>query len=528
MTDPSASGERVDAWYQRRGSGAILAGLVAVAALVVLTAGIGTPWPWEDEGATYLALQRSWTELAYLFHGPDAPIVPYYYLAKAWTAAVHLVWPGTSTVVAVRLLSAVAATATVVALYALVRRHAGLIAGVLAAGLLLSLPGFVRYAQEARAYALLACAATVSWLLCDRRLHPGPAGTPAVSRPRRVASGAVYVVSLTVTAVVNAFGVFQWPAHVVAAGLAPGSAAERRRRALAVAGLVAVAAVLSAGALLLSLRYGTGSLRVRAITPGWAVGQLTRAIAVSTQPWLVLPVLVLAVAGCVSRPRGGTVLPRSLLVWLAVPLTLELLAGVLRPALFRLRYWIAFLPPLAALAALGLIGLGTLATRMRAGGRPVIGVAALAASAALVVGQLALTVPAQLRIRTPTGHGRDLSTLTALLAEARLRSPDVLPVLTGRGTSTMLAAADPSTLAGNPWRELDRRGRIVYTVTTPPDELRRRLAGRRDLLWIHEGRVSADQAVHRMPPDLAALRPAVLWARTAGPSWTAVLLHTPG
>jgi hypothetical protein len=172
---------------------------LTVLAAAVFTAGIQTPWPWSDEGATYLALLRDWGQLPALYGGPDAPMVPYYFVVKAWATALQAVWPAMSTLVATRLLSAAAATAAVGVLYALVARNAGRLAGALAGIALVSLAGFNRYAQEARPYAMLALAATTSWLLWDRWLRPHVSSTftravenrTAAERPwRRAGRGA--------------------------------------------------------------------------------------------------------------------------------------------------------------------------------------------------------------------------------------------------------------------------------------------------------------------------------------------------
>lgn len=45
---------------------------------------------------------------------------------------------------------------------------------------------------------------------------------------------------------------------------------------------------------------------------------------------------------------------RDLLIWLLTPLLIELAVASARTNLLRIRYWIGLLPPLAALAGLGL------------------------------------------------------------------------------------------------------------------------------------------------------------------------------
>ena len=125
----------------------LAAGVLGVSGWWLFT-GLATPAAWLDEGATYLTLQRSWPELLRLLEGPDAPLVTYYALAKLWTSALTAItgWP--AEVPEIRSLSAVLATLAALWLYFLVARCAGRALGLLTVALLLSLPGFVRYAQE--------------------------------------------------------------------------------------------------------------------------------------------------------------------------------------------------------------------------------------------------------------------------------------------------------------------------------------------------------------------------------------------
>lgn len=520
--DPQAAGGR---WYDRRAAGPWIVIGLGVLSAWVLTAGIQTPWPWSDEGATYIALQRTWSQLAVLFQSPDAPIVPYYYVAKAWATVVQALWPAMSTVVAVRLLSAAAATATVLVLYAIVARNAGRLLGVLSALVLLSLPGFDRYAQEARTYALLALAATVSWLLCDRRLRPNEI-RPA--RPvRRLAAAGGHALSLAAVATIHTFGLFQWVAQAVEVLSAPGTSRARRRRTASFAGVIVIAAALTAAQFVTSATYGTGppgAAGTRVVTPVSTLAQFVRGISVSTQPLVSLAALVFVAVGAFSRPGGRRTFPRSLLVWLLVPLTLEIALGVVRTNLFRLRYWIAFLPPFAALAALGMVAVATSIVRLVSGGR------AARATTLIVLGLLGLQVvaalPTQLQIRTADGHNQDLTKVLAVLARTRAKYPGLVPVIADHSAVGMLAAADPPLLAENPLMQLDPSARSVYTTAMPSRVVRRRLAGSRDLLWIYQGQLNAAEAPHRLPRALAQLRPAVVWATPAGTTWTTLLLRT--
>lgn len=95
-------------------------GLLAVSlvALGVALLGIDRPVPWGDEAATMLAVRRDWAGILPLAGGPETVLVPYYVLAKAFAAAL----PWLPDLVAVRVLSAVAAAITAGALYSIVVR----------------------------------------------------------------------------------------------------------------------------------------------------------------------------------------------------------------------------------------------------------------------------------------------------------------------------------------------------------------------------------------------------------------------
>lgn len=513
---------------------------LGVVAAVVCGWQIATPWPWSDEGATYLALQRSWADVAVLWQGPDAPVVPYYYLAKAWAALLGWFWPALSTLVAVRLLSAAAATATVLLLYAVVARNAGRLAGIVTGLLLLTLPTFDRYAQEARPYALLVLAATASWLMGDRRLRPGrvalgfssaaPADVPA---GRRYGPLVGHAVSLAAVGAVHTFGVFQWPAHLVAWFAASGDLRTRLRRSVGALTAIAAATVLVGAQLVTTLTHGTGADRTlpASATAPLAIAEHILLLVSQTPSWTVsVLVLALALIGALTRPGGERGLPIGLLIWLVVPLGLELAVGIVDTNLFRLRYWVAALPPLAALAGLGVMAVGEAVDR---GVRRVwapsdrLGrVLAAGVALALLVLQVTLTLPVQRHIRSASGHNQDLSGVFAALAAARAQYPDVQPAIVYRSATALLSAADPAILEQNPMARLRPEIPIVYTTPNSPDEVRRQIGSARYLLWLRMGRRTTSRPP-RLPPELAALRPEVIWVRPAGTGWTTVLLKLP-
>lgn len=542
-----------DPWYQRRWFGFLLAGSLTALAAVVFGIGITRPWPWSDEGASYLALQRDWPELLVLYRGPDAPIVPYYLVGKAWVEGVQLLWPQVSTLIALRLLSAAAATATVTLLYALVARNAGRFAGMLAGLLLISLPGFSRYAQEARTYALLALAATAGWLLWDRWLRPhqrallgravsvAPSGSPAARGYGRAAG---YAVALTAVGLIHTFGLFQWPAHVLATLTAAGRDPwPRRRRMAALAVILAVAAGLVAMQTLASLSHGTGPLgahRERTVGLLPTVALVLRTVSVTPSPGVSAAILVLAGLGVVAvRRPEHRVLVTSLIVWLVVPLALGVAVGSVRTNLFRQRYLIAALPPFAALAGLGLAQLGLFArsiavrrlSRARVPGRATrwVGLCCVVAVSLLgLVLQAALTLPTHAGIRTARGHGQDLSGVLAEIDAARMRYGDLPVLLSGHVAPGVFGAVDPDLQRRNPLRQLDPSRATVYAVPTTPAVVRRRLGHAPAVLWVVPGAVSASEARGSMPRGLVTPRYQVVWAHSPTAKWTVLLLTDPG
>ncbi len=536
-------------WYDHRAVGVGAALVLAAVGTAVFTAGIATPWPWGDEGATYLALQRDWTQLLVLYRSPDAPNVPFYFLAKAWTTAVQALWPSVATLLSLRLLSAAAATLTAVTLYALVARRAGRLPGLFSGLVLISLPGFSRYAQEARTYAVLALAATVSWLLWDRWVQPrgvptlvhgGPA-LPAVAErvtPRRALGVVGYAASVAALAVLHTFGLFQWPAQAVATLFTPGTARTRLRRIAWLAAAMGVAAAAALWQVLDTVRYGTGPTgvhRFRVVDPVTVLSQLAKGTSWSQDPAASVPILALLALGAsallVKEHRPFTV---HLLIWLVVPLAGEVTLGALHTNLFRYRYWIALLPPLAGLAGVGLaslpVQLGRFVRRHRPldrAGRAAAVLVGHALALGILVFQVGTTVPAQNEVRSPLGHGQDLGRALALLDTARSQDPRVTAVFTNAPLSGVFGALDPGLQARNPLLQVDPSATTVYTSPTSAAVAMRMLATDTTLFWLLPGeRTTAHQVLRSWPRDLAGVRPHVLWIAPAGPGLTAAMLQT--
>jgi mannosyltransferase len=130
----------------------------AVVAFGVNLIGLTTPYAWEDEGATWVANQRSVGQLLSMLRGVDAVHGLYYFIVRGWQ------WVFGDSVFSLRLLSvvAVAAGAALASLLAaeLFRGSAQWWVGILY-GLL---PQATLYAVEARSYVISATAVTAAML----------------------------------------------------------------------------------------------------------------------------------------------------------------------------------------------------------------------------------------------------------------------------------------------------------------------------------------------------------------------------
>ncbi|MGV8909898.1 MAG: hypothetical protein ACOH1Y_13020 [Propionicimonas sp.] len=520
-------------------------------AIAVFTSGIQAPWPWVDEGATYTALWRGWGQLLLLLRGPDAPLVPYYVIAKGWVLVVQAGWPAVTTLMALRLLSAAAATGTVLVLYVLVARNAGRFAGLLSGLVLVNVPGFSRFAQEARGYTLLALATTVSWLALDYWLTPGrdpvvvADQTAGLSPVRRALAGSVratpYTASLVVVAVIHTFGIFQWPAHALATLTSPPlTHRSRLRRVLSLGGIMLVAAAVAASQVVFSVRHGTGPVAPDAFqhpTAWQLLTKVSRAITVSPTPAASAVLLGLVLIGALLALRGQNApFSRSLVIWLLTPLLLELSAAFVRTNLFRIRYWITILPPLAALAGLGAAAIATAVARVLESpldrfGKPAGSWWLSRAAAALVTVtvlavQVALALPAQAGIRSPAGHGQNLTGILGVIARIREANPGIRILVPGKAAAGIFASVDPTLQLDNPLRHFDPRAPTVFTTPTAQLKVQSDLALSRRLLWVYQAPLDIP-ADDRVPQILARLDLTVTSVSRSDLGWTALVLERP-
>jgi mannosyltransferase len=531
FTTPTATndGPALPALWRR-----LLLALVTLGTLAVGLFRIGRPAPWVDEAVTVLVVGRPWAGIPPLLQGADAPLVPYYLVAKAWAGCLAWLAPLT----AVRTLSAVAAAVTAAALFTLASRLGGVLAGLLSSTMLVAMAGFSRYAQEARPYALLVMTATLAWLAwdCWRRPAPAELRRPA-SWPGVLGRSAAYLVSLMGSVVFHLFGLFQWPAQVIADLATPGLArAERLRRAVTSCVAMAVAALVVALPLGLAATHGTGAPLLIRMTPRQVWEYFLQAINAGIEATPAVPVLVLggfAVVAVALRLRVARRYRRLVLIgviWAVVPMVLSIAAAAVRPPLLRTRYWMPVVVPLALLAAVGLLVVAELVWRAlvaRSAGRRTAAVAAAVIVLAVVSVHAVLQVPRQLSIRAAGGHALSLQPALDNLDSLLSGEPD-LPVTTTPYTRTTVTwAMRPSMIAGDVLWRLDQHGTEVWPVARDAADVAKRVEGHKTMIWIR-ARIAAASTTPTpkptLPPKaLSDLGFTVVSAERHGSWWVCIL-----
>lgn len=506
------------------GRRAYYVGLVVLplAGLAITLTAIGVPLPWVDEAATLLALRRSWTGIIDLVGGPDAPLVPYYLLAKAWASA--LSW--LPQLLAVRALSAVAAAGTVAAVYVLAAKRAGLATAVIAAGFLMAMPGFSRYGQEARPYALLACFAALSWLAWDSWHQSSGRDQKAVRR----ALGVAYVGSLAGGVLMQLFAFLQWPAQLLADATSPRGELDRRRERVfrSVLAMV-VAVVFVAIPVVLAAANGTGTTH-RAPRRSEIAAQLIRVVGFQPEPWLVAVVALTAACAIFAGVfQGGRFarcpdFTRVVTIWFAVPLVLTSGLALLRPQFLQVRYFQTLLAPLALLAALGCVFLADLISRAindKVGRQAIAPIAGIALLLPLVV-QVGIWLPAERQIRAIGGHDPGVAPAMVLLdSELALRPGEPVLLTSSRAVAIILASrpelADRMLNYTVPLHDAS-----IWPEARTAAEVERALGGQRQAIWMRATTSSKDRP--QLPASFAQLGFVAIGAQRAG-NWWAINLQ---
>ncbi len=512
--------------------------VVTLVAFGVALFRIGVPSPWVDEAVTVLVVRRPWSGIVALLPGADAPLVPYYLLAKAWAGMLS----GLPTLVAVRSLSAVAAAITVAALFTLVARLNGIRTGLLAAVLLISLAGFSRYAQEARPYALLVMTATVSWLAWDGWRRPTPDDPrPHGSRLAQVGGAVAYVGSLIGSVLFHLFGLFQWPAQVLADLATPASSGSARvRRALHTVGAMVVAALIVGFPLFYAATHGTGAPRMVPMNLTTLREYFLQAVNASPQLWPSLPILILAALAVIAVAvrlriaRSYTRLVVIGVIWAGIPLVLSIAAAMVRPALLRPRYWMPTVVPLAVLAAVGALILVDLVWHLVRGhrqvARPRLVIATVAAVVVLglVLATQAVAVRApQLAIRKPAGHALSLAPALKLVDSYLESEPDLPFTVTPDTRTTVVWATRPDLVERDVLFHLDQSAASVWPPARDAAEVARRTEGHSTMLWMRaaiSGTSITLKVKPKVPPKvLQDLGFTVISAQRAGNWWVCIL-----
>jgi mannosyltransferase len=390
-----------------------VAWLVAVVpgVLGLVTGGyhVGRPPIWGDEGVTKAMAARSVSQLLATMPHDDIVHGAYYLVVHAVETVA-----GSSSPTVLRAPSVVA-MAVAAAFTALIARRLATIAGSpypavtgLAAGVLFALlPAVIRYAQEARSYAIVTMLAAIATYLLLEAIEDGGR--------RWIGYGA----AVALTGLFNIFGLLILIAHgvtlLIAAPGMPGLAGRRPAGVLArwvLAGTVAVVVLIPIVAFAYTQRDALS----------WMTGQVAiRSAAVSlAHTWaapekLFWPVVGLTVFGlaadAVTWRRGRpAVTPASVaLPWLVLPPAVLLAASQFHPV-YDGRYVEYCLPALAILVAWGLTWLA----RLVAAAIPPLSRAGLTwlgwlpAAAILVLLVIAL-IPADAKVSLPSSRPDNLA-----------------------------------------------------------------------------------------------------------------------
>jgi mannosyltransferase len=334
---------------------------------------VGEPGMWGDELATWGMTTVRWSEMWRLLGERDAVLAPYYVLMHGWADLAG------SSDVALRLPSVLAMTGTAALVAILGNRLAGPRVGLLGGLIFAVLPTSSRYAQEARPYAFTMCAAVLATVLLTVVLDRPGLGPLSAYAAAVALLGSLHLVALTLLG-----------AHAVVVIRLRRRLFRQWIRAACIGGIPGLAL----------LWRGSG----QAGQIGWiSKADLPTLLALPEQliglPLLAGVVLALAMVS-LSLRQPAAVYPTLCATWALLPTVVIFVVGTLIP-LATPRYLLFTLPAWVLLAA---TTLSRIPTRR--------------AAALLLV--IALTaVPAQERIRQPSGHGqgtRHLGTLLSAMA----------------------------------------------------------------------------------------------------------------
>ena len=293
---------------------------------------------WFDEGVSVGIARLDWYDFARILWRREGNMSLYYLLLRFW---LHF---GNSEAF-IRSLSAIFALVTVPALYALGRRLFDSRVGLMAAALLAVNAYGIRYAQDARSYALLVLLFVVSSLYFVRCLNDP-------SRHNRIAYILISALSVYAHFFAGLFVVAQWLSLYFLDGDRIPAAMKKDWRwiGLAIFPTVAFVAATGAGPLRWITRPGLKDVW----TFVWQLcGNAGIALVIAYAAVCTLALLPAWRERKARRVAWEGWRYRFLLLWLIFPPLLTLLLSFARP-IFYPRYFICCLPALLLLAAVGL------------------------------------------------------------------------------------------------------------------------------------------------------------------------------
>ena len=313
--------------------------LITLGAAVLRVHAITVKSFWLDEGISVEIARLPWRQFFYVLRQREINMALYYVLLHFWLAL-------GSTEGFIRGLSVLFSVATVPVLYALGARVFGRTAGLLAAWLLATNAYHVRYAQEARGYALVVFfAALATWLLVRNLQEPSSARWPA------------YTAACALAVYSHIFGALV----VVAHGASLGFLRRQDLRWKDLLGSMRWLAYTLVPIGLIVARVGTGSTRWIPPTHMRSVLQFFVMLAGNNGMRLMTLDAVAAGFAAFGVWRLWRRFGRSLdcwgrivvFSWLLVPVALVLIVSVVRP-IFLARYMLPCLPAAILVVAAGI------------------------------------------------------------------------------------------------------------------------------------------------------------------------------
>ena len=504
---------------------------------------IRRPFPSNDEGVTYRDLMRTWSQLGLLWDSGDAPLLPYYAVAKAWSETLHVVLGIPYSIGAVRSLSATAGAFAVTSVYAIVARHRGRVSALFSALALALLPGMSAAAQDARPYALLILGTTLSWITWDRS-RESTALLPESARRRRAGHSAqtVYALALALAASIHLYSFLQWPLQLLVACASPGGslraplllrrrAAGRAARAMGLAGLIVVYPTLAI------VSRGTGGAHHEEVTVLGAVKVAAHTVLpMMTRPALpdlallffFLVALLEVAREAWARSQADMMASDYLLMvltWLVGTIGLGFGLALWRPNLMQSRYWLPVIVPISMIMGAGIGGVARAFASSWHKCRPRLLTATLAVILVFALATLLflLGLPPNVRLREPRGHGTDPRPALQVASTLAREYPGLhVSVLSGADADGVAPVA-PEMLSDNLLLVERVDSNYVWPGARSRREVAQMLSDPAPVLVLRGG---ANQVGWRSPPQvLTSLGYKIVWTRRVSDLWTAIFME---